>query len=287
MYYPKGYDGRTAQTLCTLVESAYQQYAIFKSGGNWAPPEGYALLASISYPLDLRNGFEASDELRKIAKERKVTTGKLDVPIGFVADGSDGRYVIFRGTENAPEWAKNFDIAIVDCFVPGYGKVHKGFQELYLSLKNEVIQALASPNAPAGLYVAGHSLGAALATLAACDIDRNSGKTIANVCTFGSPRVGNRDFSNAYNARFADTTWRVVNSSDLVPEVPPPVQLGPVGPVVIGAFYSHVDTPILFNDQRNSLVDNHDIHTYADAIGIVAAEGNAIVRLLKRFLPRK
>lgn len=62
---------------------------------------------------------------------------------------------------------------------------------------------------------AGHSLGGALATLAAYDIrkqllDRDK-KCVEVVCySFGAPRTGNHNFARDYN-RMVPDTWSVIN----------------------------------------------------------------------------
>jgi hypothetical protein len=65
-----------------------------------------------------------------------------------------------------------------------------------------------------------HSLGAALATLAA---DRLPG--VQEVYTFGSPRVGNAAFSRG----FTDRAYREVNDADIVSKLPPGKRYAHVG----------------------------------------------------------
>ncbi len=67
----------------------------------------------------------------------------------------------------------------------------------------------------AGVVVAGHSLGGALATLAAFDIRRhlldNMHSDAEVVCyTFAAPRTGNHAFAREYNAMVPDS-WSVIN----------------------------------------------------------------------------
>ncbi len=76
------------------------------------------------------------------------------------------------------------------------------------------------------VLVTGHSLGAALATLALPDIMsflRQQSGVPANPPTLlynlASPRVGHTDFKNFFNTQLP--CWRVVNHWDLVPDVPP------------------------------------------------------------------
>jgi pimeloyl-ACP methyl ester carboxylesterase len=68
------------------------------------------------------------------------------------------------------------------------------------------------------LWFCGHSLGAALATLAADLYPDTRG-----VCTFGTPRIGDRTFSVGFSERFAGRSLRYVNGHDVVAHVPPPV----------------------------------------------------------------
>ncbi len=63
------------------------------------------------------------------------------------------------------------------------------------------------------LWFTGHSLGAALATLAA-----NRYKNVQGVYTFGSPRVGDADFIQGFRT---PQYYRIVNNRDIVALVPP------------------------------------------------------------------
>lgn len=53
------------------------------------------------------------------------------------------------------------------------------------------------PNAP--LYVAGHSMGAAMAHICALDLKFTLGFDNVNVYSYGSPRVGNTIFKDFFN----------------------------------------------------------------------------------------
>jgi hypothetical protein len=98
--------------------------------------------------------------------------------------------------------------------------VHVGFKEAFEHVWGKAItNILIQLKLPC--FFTGHSLGAALATLAAgrCLQD----PTLANcrpaaLYTFGSPRVGDRDFGATLGDVFH---CRVVNDQDIVPTVPP------------------------------------------------------------------
>ena len=90
--------------------------------------------------------------------------------------------------------------------------VHRGFKDSLGQIWDEVEEYLLAIDSPV-LYT-GHSLGAALATLAAA----RSKRLPQAVYTFGSPRVGNVQFAHSLsNIRI----YRVVNRRDVVTTVPP------------------------------------------------------------------
>ena len=62
----------------------------------------------------------------------------------------------------------------------------------------------------ARLLVTGHSLGGALATLAAFDIKQAVPALRMEVYTFGTPYPGNRAFAREYDALLPDT-WHVIH----------------------------------------------------------------------------
>lgn len=104
--------------------------------------------------------------------------------------------------------------------------------------------------------VAGHSLGAALATLFVMENDAKRKFDITSLCTFASPRVGNMEFVHLFNQLPIDS-WRIVNTRDVVPKVPPHI------PIVLD--YSHVDVACQFNSSdfaKNSLLCWHSMETY-------------------------
>ena len=104
--------------------------------------------------------------------------------------------------------------------------------------------------------VVGHSLGAALATLFVMENDLKGKFDVVSLCTFASPRVGNTEFVHLFN-KLAINSWRIVNTSDVVPKLPPHL------PIVLD--YGHVDIEYRFNSSdfaKNSLLCWHTLETY-------------------------
>ncbi len=100
-------------------------------------------------------------------------------------------------------------------------RVHAGFLAHYNAVRNQTLQALRRELKRnfLPLQVTGHSLGGALAQLAALDIVTNLEDTLngSDVClyTFGSPSVGNAAFANLLNSKVPNF-WRVENDGDPV-----------------------------------------------------------------------
>ena len=118
--------------------------------------------------------------------------------------------LVFRGTEqNIKDYFTDLDIGKLSLF--GNKKaVHEGFSEALNSVWENISVELSRLSCP--VFYTGHSLGAALATLAAA---RTAPKALY---TFGSPRVGNEMFA----ASLADVPhYRVVDAEDVVTTVPP------------------------------------------------------------------
>ena len=74
------------------------------------------------------------------------------------------------------------------------------------------------------LFVTGHSMGGALAVLAAADFELDSQKKnpVTAVYTYGQTfEYGDPQFSAAYDAALKNATFRYVNDLDIVPHLPP------------------------------------------------------------------
>jgi triacylglycerol lipase len=133
-------------------------------------------------------------------------------------------FVSFRGSSDVEDWLADLD-AVPDAYLPvsGFGQVHAGFQDVYELVRNGIAANLAAATAGCDqILVTGHSLGGALAVLAAPDIVRNMppNKIEPRLITFAGPRVGLIDFADAFNAAI-ESCFRVVNFLDIVPYVPP------------------------------------------------------------------
>ena len=137
----------------------------------------------------------------------------------YVASGDGFVIVAFRGTQPG-SLHDIVDDALVALVPWSHGAVHLGFKTALERVWNRLLAVVEPLTASRSVWMTGHSLGAALATLAA---DRFP--TTAGVCTLGSPRVGDRTFAAGFDGRFGERAARYVNDADIVTHVPTPFPL--------------------------------------------------------------
>ncbi len=100
-------------------------------------------------------------------------------------------------------------------------KVHQGFYYAFDSILTELRQFISSLKGVSVVHCVGHSLGGAVATLAADWIKANSAISSVRLYTFGSPRVGLENFAAKCASRLvAMNIHRLYHRTDPVPMVP-------------------------------------------------------------------
>lgn len=100
-------------------------------------------------------------------------------------------------------------------------KIHDGFGNAWDEISSDTISTVASAlsaNPGYTVVATGHSLGGAVATLAAAYL-RKAGYA-CELYTYGSPRVGNNAFAT-YVSNQVGGEYRVTHLADLVPRLPP------------------------------------------------------------------
>jgi pimeloyl-ACP methyl ester carboxylesterase len=160
-------------------------------------------------PQPSRASFLATVGLRQVAFFQSPRVGTQAF---LVESDRSPRFaaLVFRGTE------QQFNDVLAD--LETYPKrvsapdvrVHDGFEEALDAVWSSVSHELANLECP--VFYAGHSLGAALSTLAA------SRRPPRAVYTFGSPRVGNEAFAATLGSV---ALHRVVDDIDVVTTLPP------------------------------------------------------------------
>ena len=179
----------------------------------------------------------------------------------FVAATEQYVFVVFRGTQApgkrqslrdvAIDWSVNFEMSLVE--FPKRGRIHSGFWQALDEVWNnphagsegsliQKLEALRERLPRATFWFTGHSLGAALATVAICRFDHKE----ANLYTYASPLVGDREFQRSFNF----PAWRFVNDTDIITRAP---RFG---------FYSPVEWPFAGRYHPVGELKFIDVHGY-------------------------
>ena len=145
--------------------------------------------------------------------------------------------VVYRATQTARDWQTNKDYDFVD---RSFMKVHQGFYEALSSLEQQVFDeinrvsatSLSTRNPQQKLVFTGHSLGGAMATVAAYDY-RHWKPT--GTITFGAPRVFHKTTAQRLKSDINFKLMRVAYAADGVTRVP-----------LLGQGYRHTGIPVYF-----------------------------------------
>jgi len=258
------YDTNLSQQMAAFCELTYQQYQNGlppANNGSVPMPTGFTQIASFTAPeISLNSANLAAykkvqwQTLTTSNEIKPMAVGVQDVYFGFAATSATYNVVAVRGTRSTFEWALDADIPQVPVPLVWYhngnfevAKVHMGFLIAYSFLVEQIITACQQFDNSLPCLVTGHSLGAALATLAAPSIELLTGNPNVQMYNFASPRVGNPAFVGAYSALIPQS-YRVVNLADVVPMVPP---------TNLFWDYEHVPTEWSFLNQTGNIVGNH------------------------------
>lgn len=247
-----------------------QDFAGLSLPAGW---QGYTLVASDLQPF-------TDSELSTATHTAELATSYQTLPAGFAVTltltpagaGQAQTFVVltFRGTRTWAEWLSDAEavpvpfagnLAAAD---GGLGLVHGGFYDHYTlgtagqraaagkelsplpserapgSLAQQVAEYLANSTTAQAIYVTGHSLGGALATLAALDLAHNFATKFTKLAMYSlaSPRVAMSAYFMVGSFKIpwlmlnlaalqmnyqnlVPNTYQIVNAADIVPILPP------------------------------------------------------------------
>lgn len=143
---------------------------------------------------------------------------------------NDVMVIAFRGTDIA-QLADYWTDLDYETIVTELGEVHKGFYDATQSLMRSVVAAIEHRGNPRHVWLTGHSLGGAIATLSLRQLEMQ-GRPVKGLVTFGQPRVGAHAFTTEMNRRLGTRMLRFINEDDVVTSLPPRI------PLVLPAYYS-------------------------------------------------
>jgi pimeloyl-ACP methyl ester carboxylesterase len=186
----------------------------------------------------------------------------------------------FRGTEMAiQDWATNAAFDQADYSALGLNATQQGHQGFFNALFGSskpgdgnawtlIAQSIDKiPNHERlPLWLTGHSLGGALAVLAALKLANNAAG-IGAIFTFGQPRVGNAQLATFLDSRFPQKYFRSINHRDIVPRVPF-VQTFNRHDLKQPHEYAHAGRALYFNDVGKAIMDPPLWYRKIDALGM-------------------
>jgi hypothetical protein len=189
----------------------------FDQGDAYGHPTAQAMmwLAQLVYePDDKIDAILRQWQLERLAHLHSPA-GASSATQGFVCRSPGTTIVAFAGTD--PGVLKT---VLTDAdTIPGPDGIHPGFAQALAAVLEPLVAAIPTRGR---LLVTGHSLGAALAVLAAFHLQEKLASPIHvdAVYAFGLPRVGGPAFAAAYEPALGARTHRLVNGDDPVPAVP-------------------------------------------------------------------
>lgn len=263
------YDREMSKLLVRCCRLATEQYL-----QGVADPEYDGAIANLaSYFPQLNNyqqiaAFRAIRERSWLEPLMKKTFLREFIPEtdviyhGFILKSTRHNIIVFRGTQESNEWVANIDTQQIQYLSDNSqaGKIHQGFYSLYRNnLAEPIRQAIAQLDPTIPCYITGHSLGGAMAIIAALDFALNF-PTFGNqirMYSYASPRVGDPKFAQFYSD-LVPNSYRIVNQADST-WLLPPTQLQ-------DAIYLHVGQTWSFLNQTGDLNPNHQLAAYQDAI---------------------
>lgn len=197
-----------------------------------------AMLAQCSYLVYVKDRDFLRETLAK-TDFKEVSFFEREGTFAFLAESDADLLLVFRGTESADKIDFLTDAKIIQNDFGPKGRAHSGFIEALSWVSDDIAQVVENkPEAKRHrVWVAGHSLGGALATLWGI---QNSDRVIS-VYTIGTPRIGGTKLADYWDERLP--LYRTVNDNDIIPRIPTP------------PFYKHIGSTYFVTTDKELIVD--------------------------------
>ena len=200
-----------------------------------------------------------------------------------IGGGRGATIVTFAGSDplKVEDWITDFHAQV------SADDLHSGFENAVNTVWPMIELAIRNrPPTEAAVFFTGHSLGGALAIIAADFAMSRLGVNATAVYTFGSPRNGGQAFFSRYTPPLGNATFRLVDGTDIVATVPPS----------LGGEFRHVGRSMQcpsdgsFNVQAQPLLapdqDQPDFAASALQSGLADVRAWSVFRPIRRIGPR-
>ena len=255
---------------------AHADELAFKPGASGVSPVNAWWLADAAFLVYGTAEFiQAAIEASSLHSQgfRVEWLGTPDNNRGMVLRNETAMVIVFRGTrvqvhsllDRAEVVLLNQnDLWIDGQFLPAAcrvgGKVHAGFLRAFTEIADRLDEIVKARRLEQRLWLTGHSMGGALATLAAAHL---GGSAVQGLHTYGCPRVGNAAFAGLLPV---ETNNRFVHRDDWVPALPPEF---------LGYVHAGNLLPVTGSPTRNFLEDlTTGARDFAAAVGAMASQSS-------------
>ena len=209
------------------------------------------------------------DSNNKNIRNNKNNLFNKDELIGTILEDKDRIAIVFRGTLSIYDIFVDLKQSLIgiqdlDATINKNVKIHLGFYNYIKRILNTIlskIDVLVIKNNTNHIFISGHSLGAALATIITYIISKRYPLIHIYNYDFASPRIGNQNFVDDYNSQKNITNLSIMNLFDSIPNLPS-----------LDKNFEHiqclgkVDGKIIFNSNGHSSEENHSVFRYYDHI---------------------
>lgn len=207
------------------------------------------------------DGWPDTDKIQQDLQQEdphfiRVTPANLNSSQGILVEHKNYFAIAFRGTDELKDWLDNFKLLPEKIL---FGEFHRGFWQAtndvwkliedYKFLKNTHKKPL---------FLTGHSLGGAMATIAAARLIQEDHPFIS-CYTFGQPRTMMAETARIFNMEAKFRFFRFQNSNDIVTRIPARFMN-----------YSHVGSYLYIDEDQKIYNDIGFWYRFLDAVeGIV------------------
>lgn len=204
---------RRIDTSLTAVERLQEPWDAYDAP-RWPVVETLAEISDIAYASPVF----AAESYEKLGLPQCFPIFDMSM-VGCVVAVEDVAVVVFRGTDfnEWSDWGVNKAVREAST---DHGGIHGGFDRAYSGLSpqtDEILDRLA----PKRLWITGHSLGGALATVCAYRVESRGDHRVTGLITFGQPMVAKLDLAEHLDELFDNRYGWFVNGKDFVPKTPP------------------------------------------------------------------
>ena len=200
-----------ADRISELASNRFDRASLTDNGFSWRAALSLALASKLSY----ENAPSVQSTTRTMWGLDTCEFIEVDETQCFIASTVDAVLVAFRGTESLGDWLGNLNVLST---TRPYGVVHRGFLSAFQVVESR-LRALIQGLGGRKIVLTGHSLGGALATIAAAEWQGQF--PISGIYTYGQPAVGKGEFTHHIARYYGESFFRFVNDDDIVPQVPP------------------------------------------------------------------